>query len=503
MPTTPQPAFLVDSFSLARALFEKMVGKLSDVARPQDHTTVEAMLRQDGDELLLAAYQAHLDGLTRHEEVEAAKAPKSPSIRVRSRTRQIETPFGRARFRRLGYKEVGRSVGFPLDEKLNLPAESYSHEVRRRVAEEARRGSFEASRDSIDRNTAAHVPLRQAEELAARAAQDFEAFYEQRPIAANDASSSSALLVLSSDGKGIRMRPESLRDATRKAAERAAAAATHGDPMAAKELRRRDTRVAVVSAIWDQEPCVRTPAQIVSNVRGHGRATTGKNATTNLPRPKNKRVSATVDEGIKPSMKKQFDEAQRRDPANKRTTILLVDGDPRQIDAGRAEARARGIELQVIVDVMHVLHYLWRAALALCANDKQKPEDCVVHYLEKLMNGPVEYVISGMRQAATLRGLSAKARKPIEVCAGYLLGVAPYVRYAEFLAKGFPIATGVIEGACRHLIQDRLGITGARWSVEGAEAVLRLRALHTSGDWDRYWEFHRRREHGRNYEKAA
>lgn len=503
MPTTAQPLFPVDPFAQARDLFETMIEKLSDFANPQDHTIVEVMLRRDGDAVLLAAYQAHLDGLSLRERAEVATAPRSPSIYLRSRTRQVQLSFGRARFRRFGYKEAGRSVRFPLDEKLNLPADSYSHEVRRRVAEDARRGAFEGVVESIDRNTSAHVPLRQAEQLAARAAQDFDTFYKQRPTAANDAVSPRALLVMSMDGKGIRMRPESLRDATRKEAEHAAARATPGDPMAPKKPRQHDKRIAIVSAIWDQEPSVRTPDQIVANVRRHARTKAEKAPKTRLPQPQNKRVSATVEEGIKPAMVRLFDEAARRDPDKKRPMILLVDGDPRQIEAGRAEAIARGVELQVIVDVMHVLHYLWRAALALCENGKQRPEECVVDYLEKLMTRPAEYVISGMRQAATLRGLSTEARKPIEVCAGYLLGVAPYVRYAEFLAKGFPIATGVIEGACRHLVQDRLGITGARWSVDGAEAVLKLRALHTSGDWDRYWEFHRRKDHARNYATAA
>jgi hypothetical protein len=77
------------------------------------------------------------------------------------------------------------------------------------------------------------------------------------------------------------------------------------------------------------------------------------------------------------------------------------------------------------------------------------------------------------------------------------------VDYPAFLAKGFPIATGVIEGACRHLIKDRLGITGARWGLQGAEAVLKLRALHSSGDWDDYWRFHEQQEARRNYDKAA
>lgn len=77
------------------------------------------------------------------------------------------------------------------------------------------------------------------------------------------------------------------------------------------------------------------------------------------------------------------------------------------------------------------------------------------------------------------------------------------MRYPEFLRLGFPIATGVIEGACRHLVQDRLGITGASWGLAGAEAVLKLRAIYSSGDWDDYWHFHELQESQRNYATAA
>ena len=62
-----------------------------------------------------------------------------------------------------------------------------------------------------------------------------------------------------------------------------------------------------------------------------------------------------------------------------------------------------------------------------------------------------------------------------------------------------PIATGVIEGTCRHLVEDRMNLTGARWSLTGAEAVLRLRALRSSNDFDAYWKFHEQQEYERHH----
>ena len=112
-------------------------------------------------------------------------------------------------------------------------------------------------------------------------------------------------------------------------------------------------------------------------------------------------------------------------------------------------------------------------------------------------------MIADIRRSVTQRGLSAQQRKPVDKCISYFTSNIPLMCYPEFLAQGLPIATGVIEGACRHLIQDRLGITGARWGLAGAEAVLKLRAIHSSGDWDAYWRFHEQQEARRNYATAA
>jgi hypothetical protein len=98
-----------------------------------------------------------------------------------------------------------------------------------------------------------------------------------------------------------------------------------------------------------------------------------------------------------------------------------------------------------------------------------------------------------------LRELPPDKRVGADDCADYLIAKRSMLRYDRYLRQGLPIATGVIEGACRHLIVDRLDITGARWSVRGAEAILRLRSLRSSGDFDDYWRFHLEAEHARNH----
>ena len=90
-------------------------------------------------------------------------------------------------------------------------------------------------------------------------------------------------------------------------------------------------------------------------------------------------------------------------------------------------------------------------------------------------------------------------RKPVDKCADYLLKYKAFLNYDRYLAQGFPICSGVIEGTCRHLINDRMDRTGARWSLKGAEAVLKLRSLYASGDLEDYWTFHERQEQQRNH----
>ena len=489
-----------DAFPAAYAYFDGILAWLASPSAPREHSALETGLKVRGDELMRLAYQAHLDRLSMLESAEARRAGKKEGVSVRSRTRQLESTFGRVQLRRLGWKSAGAAARFPLDEQLNLPADVYSHPLRRRTAEEARRGSWEQAVETVDGTTAAHVPKRQAEEITARAAQDFDAFYAERDVPANHTSSADALLVLSTDCKGITMLPGSLRDATRKEAEEAAASAVRGDPMAEKKLRKHDKRMAVVTAVWNQERHVRTPEDIVDKMRTD-RAPSRK--VSPAPKPRNKRVSATVVKDQKTAIAEMFDEAKRRDPTNSLTTVVVIDADDRQVEAIQQEARARNVRLTIVLDVIHVLHYLWMAGFALCKRNEAQTAAWVADYLFKLLTRPAVDVVAGIRQAATLRGLTAMQRRPVEKCAKYLHKNGYFLRYAEFLAEGFPIASGVIEGACRHLIQDRLGITGARWHLAAAEAVLRLRGISSSGDWDDYWQFHLRRESARNYACAA
>ena len=146
-----------------------------------------------------------------------------------------------------------------------------------------------------------------------------------------------------------------------------------------------------------------------------------------------------------------------------------------------------------------MIEYLWKAAHVFFTEGDPAAEDWVTERLLIILHGRPSAVAGGIRRSATRRGIKAEDRAPVDDCADYLVDYKDLMHYKSFLADGLPIATGVIEGACRHLVNDRMDNTGARWGLDGAEAVLCLRALKSSGDLDAYWPFHLNREYERNH----
>ena len=152
------------------------------------------------------------------------------------------------------------------------------------------------------------------------------------------------------------------------------------------------------------------------------------------------------------------------------------------------------------MDLIHVTEHLWDAAWCLFPKASPDAGGWVRARTAQILDGGpagAAAVAAALRRAAARLGRTRRATA--EKTAGYLEAKAPYLDYPAALAAGWPIATGVIEGACRHLVKDRMDITGARWGVQTAEAILKLRALHANGDFDAYWQYHLQCEHERNH----
>jgi len=488
-------------FEPAREALEELVAKLrGEDALAMTHSEVERFIRADGWEILRRLFDGHLklrgvgevdgDSVVGTDEVERTHR--------RVHDRKLMSIFGPVEPERLGYGQRGTTSLHPLDADLNLPPEEYSHGVRRFVAEQVANVSFDKTVEQIEKNTGASVPKRQVEELTVRAAQDFETFYDERKAASvREARQTGPINVLTADAKGVVVHKEDLREATRKEVEKRAveqgAQFSLGLPKPPEPMREGRKRMATVAATYTIAPFVRTPEDVI------GELNRVRLVTAKRPRPENKRVWASVVKGPEEILPDAFQDALRRDPELTKRWVAVVDGNETQMDLIMIEAKRLGIVLTLILDLLHVAQYVWKAGHALHGRGTEKVAEWVREHLQEILRGRSSLVAAGMRRSATMRELSIAARKPVDDCADYLLKYAGLLRYDEYLADGLPIASGVIEGACRYLIEDRLGITGAVWRLPSAEAVLKLRSLHASEDFDEYWTFHERRERERNH----
>jgi hypothetical protein len=474
----------------SRVLFDEMTAFLASpdaLASRESH--VEDYVLTQGHEVLRRLLQEHADrrfSLEQRVPVVDQEGVARPI--VRRGLGQLHTLVGAISVPHLVYQAPEQACRAPLEATWNLPDDSYSHPLRRRLAEEVARDAFDEACQALRATPGCHVPKRQAEQLSVRAAQDFDAFYAQRTCAAMP--KDATLLVLTFDAKGIVVLPRDLRPETRKRAREKAKTA-HERPMKRLGIgeKRHRKRMAQVAAVYGLEAEPRTAAEILGEVAAND---------TPRPKPVNKRVWASVEKEPSQVIEAAFEEALKRDPDRSRTWLALVDGNASQITLVEETARRYQVKITILLDLIHVLEYLWKASYCFHKDGTREAEAWVTERLRMLLRGtPASEVAAGMRRSATWQRLSK--RKAVDGCAKYLCGHRKYLDYARALREGWPLATGVIEGACRHLLKDRLEKTGARWSLPGAEAVLKLRALRSSDDFEAYWGYHLEQEYQRNH----
>ena len=473
-------------FAASREQFESLLGFLDGTdAGGLSHAELEEHLDRDGRELLRCLLDDHLALRALREQRLEQVIGDEGTVRSRlepGHLRALETVFGTVSVERLAYRAPAVGNLHPADAALNLPIERHSHGLRKLCALESPRGSFDGAIDAIERRTGVRLAKRQAEELAGLAAMDFEEFYESRRPAR---SKPAELLVLSADGKGIVMRADALR--TRAPARPRAGPAPR--PRLSGEQQTNRKRMAEIGAVYDAKPAPRTPADILSSAAPQGYQPAPG------PVAANKWLTASIVKAPAEVIKRIFDEAERRDPTHRRTWVALVDGAVHQIERIKLEARKRKVKVTIVVDFVHVLQYLWNAASCLHPNDDQAAARWVHRQASRVLEGHARKVAGHIRRQATNARLDNTRRKPADEAANYLTNKAPFLDYPTALQQGWPIATGIIEGACRHLVKDRMDITGARWGLAGAEAILKLRAITANGDFEDYWRYHLTQEH--------
>jgi hypothetical protein len=317
------------------------------------------------------------------------------------------------------------------------------------------------------------------ERVNQRMGEQAEAFLDQLPTP--PAKEEGELLVFTADGKGVPLVKE---DAQRV-------------PAFEKAERPGNRRMATLASVYTIDRYLRTPEQIVAALF---RDDTGPRPK-NRPQPQFKHVTARFtrireepdgelweSNGTIEAFCWANEQIDLRRRAGQKV-LRLMDGQPSLWNAADLCLEVPPEEIIDILDILHVSSYVWRAAKAFYPHWEHR-EAFARDRLLRILQGEVRGVVAGLRQMATKRGVKGKKLAEIATVCGYFEKHADRMRYDEYLAAGYPIATGVIEGACRHLVKDRMERSGMRWRLTGAQPMLHVRAVYQSSYWD---EFHQDR----------
>lgn len=388
--------------------------------------------------------------------------------------------FGEVEIPRAYYWSPGEKGWFPLDAELNLPEQRYSYLLQEWGELLGADGAFEKVTERLETLLQVKFWNQGIQQVAQAAAEDVQPFYEQ--LGAPPAAKEGALLVATIDGKGVPIRPSEPQGQKLRLGP--------GEkPNKKKE--------AVVSAVYTIDRYPRTPEDVIREIDSENRIVPPNPPPPPRPRPQNKRMRATMrgkDEAFA-EVRRQLDE---RDPQGKKERIALTDGaEPLQERVQSQLAGQSGIVL--ILDIMHVLTYLWAVAFAFHKEGTPEASRWVMNKLRLLLEGKVGYVIGALRHRLGEGGLSRSKQRDFTKAITYMERNRAFMAYDVYLAEGYPIGSGVAEGGCKHLVGDRMESTGMRWSIDGAQAILDLRSVSINGDWAAFWRFHAAQEKARLY----
>jgi hypothetical protein len=484
----------------------RMLAELAaDVAGPATLEAMEQVVVVRGRELLRAVLQHGLDaGAAAEVRLAQVTGPDGVARRMaeRGHGRAVVTTLGTVRVERIAYRAGVKGVPalFARDAMLNLPARSYSWPLQQLAVMFTRSVSYEQAREFVRAATGVTAGKRQLEQITAEAAAGADRYYpalaaeknQQQQHGLQEEGQPARVLVLSADGKGVVVRPEARRPRRGKKGQRVKKLDKRlGSGEKAGTRRMAETGV-VFEAIAPPGP-PRTPEQVMTRPAGE---------PARGPRAADRWYTADITVSRKQTIAALFAEADRRDPGRGMTWVALADGDVHQIQAFQDLAAARGVTLTILIDFIHVLEYLWKAAW--CFHPPAAgpaAEAWVTAQALDILGGNAAAVTARIRGLAAARPPKAGSEhdKNIRKTLTCLDAKAPCLDYPAALANGWPIATAVIEGACRHLVQDRMGITGARWSLPGADAILWLRAIHANAGTSAYWTWHIQQQHHHNH----
>ena len=328
----------------------------------------------------------------------------------------------------------------------------------------------------IERLLGQRLSSNAAQGMVSQDAQAVEGYYEQK--APPEPATEACILVAQADGKGVPLVRE----------EAAAAKVRLG-----KGEKRMKKKESIVTSLYTIEATPRSPEAVVASFF-HAEESPSAQEAPQPHRPVNKQLWATLD-GKDSALQRLAHQVNQRDGNHILHRVALADG----CEALQTRMMNALPGFTLVLDFIHANEYLWKVANKLFGEQGTQRAPWVEKQTRQILSGSTQAVIDELRR---LRSLSRRTNSQIETLdttANYFERNLPYMRYDHYLAQGWPIGTGVIEGTCRHLVKDRMEQSGMRWTQPGAQAVLDLRAVRINGDWDDYQRFHRGRQHHRLY----
>jgi len=388
--------------------------------------------------------------------------------------------FGKVRFWRHDSTAPGQAGMCPLDAALSLPAHCYSDVLREWAAYGTTDASYRESQTVLERILGVSLSVQTLETCVADDAGDVATFYDP-PAVPTALPTVGTMLVVQADGQGVPM------VASQPAPEAPPVRLGTGQ-------KRTKKKEAVVTGLSTIAPYRRTPEEVVAALLRDS-SHTGSAAR---PVPVGKELRATLD-GKKVAMTRLVERVAQRDTLHMQQHVALSDG----AEALQQQFLTHFPQYTLVLDIIHATAYLWDAANALLGETHAGRTAWVRGHLEQRLAGHTEALITALEAEAQGPTCTATPRQTVRRTVGYYQRNRPSMHYDQYLACGWPIGTGVIEGACGHLVKDRMEQAGMRWTKAGAQAVLDLRAVRINSHWDAYGQFHRQQQHQRLYGAAT
>ena len=403
--------------------------------------------------------------------------------------RRLLTVFGEFWLSRRVYGTQERKTIelIPTDQRLQLPEHDVSYLLQEWDQLLGVEQAFGVVRDTLNTILRIKQSVDTLERGSRHMAEAAPAFRVQQP--APEPTEEGELLIATEDNKGIPM-------------VRPVEAPPPGAHLT-KGQKKNKKKMACVGCVYSVDRHVRTPEELVATLfRDPDRP------QTTPPKAQHKRYWASLTREVAGQevcgqtevfQHLRDDIALRRKP---RQELLNLSDGQRSLETDRDEYLPRDAHTFDILDLMHVLPRLWEAAHLFHAEASDAATSFVRQRLRRVLQGQAKSVIADFRRQGTTHQLRGAKRKKLDRLTGFLQANLHRMRYDEYLAKGYPIATGVIEGACRHVVKDRMERSGMRWKIPGAQAMLALRTIRTNGDWEDFQEFRVRHETQRLYPNA-